>query len=492
MYPVMLGSGVNLYGMYMFQGGQNPQGKLSTLQESQRTGYPTDVPVKSYDFQAPLSAYGEERESFRKLKMVDYFLNDFGHLLAPMEVHAPTVVPEVSSDLSVVRMAVRSSGKRGFVFVNNYVRGSAMPARKSIQIEVALPEGKIVFPDTPIDVPSGAYFIWPFHLALGADELRYSTAQLMMKLSNSKSADTFVFFCVKKLRCEFSFVDKAGLEVQSSAGTVKRDKGSVVVSALPSVGDTILRLSHGENLSARILVLTEEHAENAWRAKISNEDRVLISSQQFLADENEIKLESVDAPRFEALVFPALGYGLSGSSAISTTSQGEFTKLVASVPAVHPHVMVEQLRQAGEAPSTLIGPAPTWRTTGVAEIPADESFAAISAEWKLRIDAPRSPSVSEMLLQVNYKGDVARLFHSAELLDDNFYNGQEWQVGLKRFLPTADSADLRLEVLPLRSDSPIFLEYAVRRGLPVKEQVELLRSVHVLPKYRLTITTATR
>lgn len=64
MIPVMLGSGVNLYGTYMFQGGENPNGKLSTLQESQATGYPNDLPIKSYDFQAPLGEFGQERASF--------------------------------------------------------------------------------------------------------------------------------------------------------------------------------------------------------------------------------------------------------------------------------------------------------------------------------------------------------------------------------------------------------------------------------------------
>jgi beta-galactosidase len=59
--PVMLGSGVNLFGTYMFQGGENPDGQRSTLEESQATGYPNDVPVKSYDFQAPLGEFGQER-----------------------------------------------------------------------------------------------------------------------------------------------------------------------------------------------------------------------------------------------------------------------------------------------------------------------------------------------------------------------------------------------------------------------------------------------
>jgi len=52
-----LGSEANLLGYYMHHGGSNPQGKLSTLQESQATGYPNDLPVICYDFQAPLGEF---------------------------------------------------------------------------------------------------------------------------------------------------------------------------------------------------------------------------------------------------------------------------------------------------------------------------------------------------------------------------------------------------------------------------------------------------
>ena len=44
MLPTQLGSGVNLMGYYMFHGGANPPGKLTTLQESQATGASNDLP----------------------------------------------------------------------------------------------------------------------------------------------------------------------------------------------------------------------------------------------------------------------------------------------------------------------------------------------------------------------------------------------------------------------------------------------------------------
>jgi len=50
---IKLGSGGVSLGYYMYHGGENPEGKLSTLMESQATGYWNDMPVKNYDFQAP-------------------------------------------------------------------------------------------------------------------------------------------------------------------------------------------------------------------------------------------------------------------------------------------------------------------------------------------------------------------------------------------------------------------------------------------------------
>ncbi len=168
--PVMLGSGVNLYGTYMFQGGENPDGQLSTLQESQATGYPNDLPIKSYDFQGPLGEFGQERASLRKLKVFDYFLNDFGADLAPMTVHAPALEPRNSADLSVPRVAVRSHGDSGFIFFNNYVRGAQMPVRRAAQFQIRLPgpaaAGEpgvtLAVPRHPIDLPTGRIL----HLAL--------------------------------------------------------------------------------------------------------------------------------------------------------------------------------------------------------------------------------------------------------------------------------------------------------------------------------------
>lgn len=183
--PVLLGSGANMLGFYMFHGGQNPEGRLSTLQESQRTGYPTDVPVKSYDFQAPLGEYGEERESLRQLKLINYFLNDFGQVLAPMQVYAPSTRPSNPSDTSVARVSARADGNHAFVFFNNYVRELAMPARRNFQIHLKLQDETLNIPAT-----RSRYRQAPMASGLSISISAYTTSSTVPPNSSSCSGKT--------------------------------------------------------------------------------------------------------------------------------------------------------------------------------------------------------------------------------------------------------------------------------------------------------------
>ena len=78
---VKTGSGANLMGYYMFHGGSNAIGKLSTLQESKATKYPNDYPIISYDFYSPIGEWGQLQPSYRGFKIFHLFLNDFGDRL---------------------------------------------------------------------------------------------------------------------------------------------------------------------------------------------------------------------------------------------------------------------------------------------------------------------------------------------------------------------------------------------------------------------------
>ena len=80
-----LGSGSNLPGYYMFAGGSNPHGVLTSMEESQESGSHNTNPVVSYDFQAAIKETGELNGPYFEIKKLHYFLNEFGDRVATMK-----------------------------------------------------------------------------------------------------------------------------------------------------------------------------------------------------------------------------------------------------------------------------------------------------------------------------------------------------------------------------------------------------------------------
>ena len=229
--PVMIGSGANMLGYYMFQGGENPDGKLGPLNESKSTGYPSDLPVKNYDFEAPLGEFGQEGPSYGYLKLFNYFLNDFGSELASMAAHAPSVLPSDPGDTSAVRIAARTSGNSGFLFVNNHVRNLEMPNHKRVQIRLQLPTGPILIPTSPVDVPADSYFIWPVNMDLGGLRLRYSTAQPFCRVVSGKII-LYAFFAVPGIVPELSFASDPPPSIQVKRGNRTDSPNQILVSGI--------------------------------------------------------------------------------------------------------------------------------------------------------------------------------------------------------------------------------------------------------------------
>lgn len=190
---VKLGDGNNLVGYYMYHGGTNKIGELSTFNETKATGYPNDYPILSYDFQAPLSEYGEVREQYGLLNMLHMFVNDFGEEFAPMiAVDSGNTV--AADDTNSLRYGMRTNGKSGFVFVNHYQRLTELADIENAVISV----GNVEFP--PIDVKGEVSFFMPFNMKMGDSVLEYATAQPLCKCG-----DTYFFAEIPNIKAEYKF-----------------------------------------------------------------------------------------------------------------------------------------------------------------------------------------------------------------------------------------------------------------------------------------------
>lgn len=190
---VKLGDGNNLVGYYMYHGGTNKIGELSTFNETKATGYPNDYPILSYDFQAPLSEYGEVREQYGLLNMLHMFVNDFGEEFAPMiAVDSGNTV--AADDTNSLRYGMRTNGKSGFVFVNHYQRLTELADIENAVISAE----NVEFP--PIDVKGEVSFFMPFNMKMGDSVLEYATAQPLCKCD-----DTYFFAEIPNIKAEYKF-----------------------------------------------------------------------------------------------------------------------------------------------------------------------------------------------------------------------------------------------------------------------------------------------
>lgn len=209
---IKLGDGNNLPGYYMYHGGTNQLGKLSTLQESRATGYPNDYAILSYDFQTALSEYGEVRQQYRLLNLLHLFVQDFQEDFAPLWA-VDGLEPVAREDTQALRYGMRSDGKKGYVFVNHYQRLTALTDVEGAVIDT----GSVVFP--PIDVKGEICFFMPFMMELsgearnggtGAVVLEYATAQPVCRMDN-----TYFFVEIPGIDARYHFEDGRELTVRA-------------------------------------------------------------------------------------------------------------------------------------------------------------------------------------------------------------------------------------------------------------------------------------
>jgi hypothetical protein len=514
MLPVQLGSGVNLMGYYMFHGGRNPLSLGGTgMEESTLSGGYNDTTMISYDFQAPLGPDGQQRKVLEKLRPFHLFVHDFGARLAPMTVRKPEVSPAKPDDLNTARFAVRSEGDRGFLFVNNHVRQYPMAAQKATQFAVKLPGQNITLPSKPVDVADGAYFIWPLNLDLDGTNLHYATAQPLALLDQGKTGVVAVFAASAGVPVELSF--DAGARVTAAGAQTASVDGHTLVTGVQPGANAAVTVQRDGKRPLTIVVLTPEQSQQLSVVQLAGQRRLLLSADQAYADGNALQLRSVGDSKFRFAVYPALssapkatttgaawaakpgakaatapsnaGAYAAGDATAATVAlraagnEGIFQVFEATLPAHEVKATVTQTRNAQEAATIVIG-----GTAKAAIQPLPESFKAAGA-WQINVPREQLKGLDDALLQIDFVGDIGRLYSGTRMLDDWYYSGYQWQFGLRQQAALLDQP-LTVSVLPLRADAPIYLPKEARPDFGGATQMATVRSVTVIPVYQLRIT----
>ncbi|MEU6348485.1 beta-galactosidase [Streptomyces sp. NPDC047072] len=442
-----IGCGSVWQGYYMFHGGTNPAGELTTLQESHATGYPNDLPVLTYDFQAPLGEYGQYRRTYHELRLQHLLLADFGHLIAPMESVLPERQPDGQDDRETLRWAVRGDGSCGFLFVNNHQPHEPLPEHPETSFTVELPHihQTLNLPSTPVTVPSGAYFCWPLRLDVAGLRLEWATAQPVCTV-DVDGRTVLVLAATDGVAPELALAADTVAAVATPSGDVTPVDDRLLVTGVRPGTDALVEVDTADGGRVGLLVLDAATARTVYRGEAWGAERLVLSADGVVFDRDEVRLHGSGADTsFAVLPAPERAPVVDGEP-VSGAPDGVFTRYPVGSGAgpVVEDAEVTLVRPAGDAPPTVTG------VLDRASAPADRYFDTVAAEYRVEVPEDLPPGT---LLRLHWSGDVGRAYVGDTLVADQFYAGRVWDIGVDR-LPVGE---LRLRLLPLGADAPVYL-----------------------------------
>lgn len=428
MANIKIASGCNFLGYYMFQGGSNPLGINGLyLNEGQ-------VPKISYDYQAALGEFGQVRESYRRLKSIHYFAQAFGDKICALQ----TVLPEGASQIApkdgkTLRYALRTDGKRGFLFINNYQDHFDLPDRRNEEIRLHLDGENLTW---NISIAGEENAILPFHFDMDGIDLVQANAQAITKV-----ADTYVFLVPDGMDGKFVFEDAVkvnGLDesIYICGKNLRAERFSIEKGSV----------------HLNVLAISREMANNMF---LLSGDRLAFTDAVVLEDANGIRLESTEAVN-TIHVYPANGFD---SMKTIKRADAQINTFMGS------YVIETAVRQTDVAVKQV---GPTRYTLHIPETVMD--------------------GVKDARLQLSYTGDIGNAFINGRMINDNFANGAVWEIGLKDFAEQLKNDCITVYIVPLKEGVNVNVESAMAaRSEEVKRFVAELKSVKIQPVYEMNI-----
>ena len=413
----LVGKGSNLIGYYVFHGGRNPDGHGGLYNESLDSGYPNDVPVSSYDFQAPLSEYGFARESLKYLRLLHSFVHMFGDALPDMTAFYAEEHMLCERDNTTPRMILRCDSQgSGFVFINTYQRITSMePIREeTLFIENEVGERVDAF-GGPLDIPADVTCVFPVNMKMGDFDIACATVQPVMR-KNGPEGTTLFFAAIDGVPASITLAGEKRYDI-APARRVAMKKGNTSLVVL-SFMDALRLQQLGENVYLSDDLLTEEAGGSVF---------------------GEMRRAVL---RYDA-------------------EAGLFAECLPAVPHAEADVRFEPQKISMRFHRGIY--TKYLFCDNLADCP----------EYRLSASRDIFEKYADVRLRFNAEGDVIHVYDGEKLVADAYNTGEIVEMGLRRFKDAIEAGrPLTVKISPL-GDKKVYLERNVSRE---KTQMELLEA----------------
>lgn len=435
-----LGSGANGIGYYMYHGGLTPQPEGGGFFSDEAMG----VPKISYDFQAPIGEYGKTRDSYRYLKMIHLFCQNFGERLAPMGVVLPETNAAITpDDRETLRYAVRSDGTSGFVFLHNFQDHALRTDQQVKGLNVCLAEDTVRFPS--FTLRKGVSAILPFYMQVGGALLKYATVQ-PLAVVQAAGRKHYLFYAHEGISPEYVF-DRSTL--RKITGKKPEKDGEVSVRPVAGLKSSFMVVdAEGEEIVITTLSREEALGFYQW------ENGFCITDATLMKRDSVLTLQS--GSNVFTYILPADAKVPSGVYKPLVKRQGFFTEYTVAIP---PVAIEYEVKETGKRRYT---------------------FGMKKTEFR--------GSLSDIILVIDYVGDNAVAFIDGKMVNDHLYYGSNWQIGLKQYADALHEKEMYLYFRPMYKDASYLIDFE-KDKVPVFEgkTVCKVNGIRVIPEYSMDL-----
>ncbi len=266
------------------------------------------------------------------------------------------------------------------------------------------------------------------------------------------------------------------------SGKVTHNERRTIIRDVQPSWDAALEIAGADGEIVRIVLLAEADSLALWKGAWQDRECVFLTQAGLVLNGDHLQLTSTNRADLSVGICPALETVIVAGKAVRSKPDGVFQRFTPAAPrAVAIKATCESIQPAGPARVIPLGKI----RQPVAAGPEDADFEK-AAVWRIKLP-PATDLSTDPILRLDYAGDVARVTLDGRLICDDFYNGNIFEIGLRRHGPEILKGDLRVAILPLGNNAPIYMAKEARPNFRNAAGVVTLRSVEVVPRYSLVL-----
>lgn len=141
---------------------------------------------------------------------------------------------------------------------------------------------------------------------------------------------------------------------------------------------------------------------NLWNLNFKGQERIVLCKGTLICIDEKLKIESVDTEEIDMYIFPPINKEIKCKNAVIEQFEDYnlFNKYNIKVQKKEVTIEVKRIR---------------------------DSKATIN------ISEDQFEGLKNIMLRINYEGDIGYSFINGDLINDNFCNGSMWEISLNRF-----------------------------------------------------------